>query len=78
MNCCNILHLNKNFATHTKQVIFRRLQSNNLLGTVRLLYFTVSFQLECIVSGKRQHDSGQHAVGNSGVPASCQWTLLTL
>ena len=53
--------------TSSGQVVFRRLQSDNLLGTVRWLYFTVSFQLESAVSRKQQNDSGQHAVGDSGV-----------
>lgn len=68
MNCCNILYLNKNFIMTLRQVIFRRLRRNNLLGTVRSCYFTVSFQLEYTVSGKRQHNSGQQrALGDSGV-----------
>lgn len=57
----------------SRQVICR-LRRNNLLDTVELLYFTVSFQLEPAVSAKRQPDSGQHAIGDSGVlsQASCQ------
>lgn len=58
----------------SRQVICRRLRRNNLLDTVELLYFTVSFQLEPAVSAKRQPESRQHAIGDSGVlsQASCQ------